>query len=291
MDGLLLCPADAGAGDTVTAYIVFDGVVQTRADFVAAGHTVAWLGIMDHWVGPEDIGVAMTESGGIALDLPGDFSPTTGIACGTGIEDGWPAGTEMAAAAYTGDVAATLSDGFFGDIGGSSCAGLGGTPGYPTCVDLGVDGDNVTMTWRDAFGDIAEDYEAVELFIAGAIGLADITAGAAGSATFPWDDSLETSDFAQLVLQNDAGEDEESRIYFAVPYEVAADRIDMGFDTPAEAIDAGGNCPAGPAPPADPTNQGPTSVPPGMPVGGVAGLALLIIAGAAGGAFAIRKRQ
>ena len=109
MDGLLLCPADAGAGDTVTAYIVFDGVVQTRADFVAAGHTVAWLGIMDHWVGPEDIGVAMNESGGIALDLPGDFSPTTGIACGTGIEDGWPAGTEMAAAAYTGDVAATLS--------------------------------------------------------------------------------------------------------------------------------------------------------------------------------------
>jgi hypothetical protein len=102
---------------------------------------------------------------------------------------------------------------------------------------------------------------------------------------------LETSDFAQLVLQNDAGEDEESRIYFAVPYDVAADRIDMGFDTPAEAIDAGGNCPAGPAPPADPTNQGPTSVPPGMPVGGVAGLALLIIAGASGGALAIRRSK
>jgi hypothetical protein len=44
-------------------------------------------------------------------------------------------------------------------------------------------------------------------------------------------------------------------------------------------------------PPADPTNQGPTEVPVGMPVGGVAGLALLLIAGASGGAFAVRKRS
>ena len=50
-------------------------------------------------------------------------------------------------------------------------------------------------------------------------------------------------------------------------------------------------CLAPPEPPADPTNQGPTSVPVGMPVGGVAGLAMLIIAGASGGAFAIRKRS
>jgi hypothetical protein len=46
-----------------------------------------------------------------------------------------------------------------------------------------------------------------------------------------------------------------------------------------------------PEPPKDPTNQGPTTVPVGMPVGGVAGLALLIVAGASGGAFAVRKRS
>jgi hypothetical protein len=46
----------------------------------------------------------------------------------------------------------------------------------------------------------------------------------------------------------------------------------------------------GPPPePADPTNQGPTTVPVGMPLGGVAGLALLIVAGAAGGASAVRR--
>jgi hypothetical protein len=48
----------------------------------------------------------------------------------------------------------------------------------------------------------------------------------------------------------------------------------------------------GPPPePADPTNQGPTEVPVGMPVSGVAGLALLIIAGASGGALAIRRTR
>jgi hypothetical protein len=41
--------------------------------------------------------------------------------------------------------------------------------------------------------------------------------------------------------------------------------------------------------PADPTNQGPTAVPPGMPLGGVTGLALLIIAVASGGALSIRR--
>ncbi len=43
IDGLLLCAAGAGAGDTVTGYIVFDGVIQTRADIEAVGHTVAWF--------------------------------------------------------------------------------------------------------------------------------------------------------------------------------------------------------------------------------------------------------
>ena len=114
-------------------------------------------------------------------------------------------------------------------------------PGYPICVELAHVGDDVTMTWRDEDGAIAADYEAVELYIA-EIGLAEITPGDPGSATFPWDDALETSDFAQLVLQDDGGEETESRIYFAVPYEVLPERIDMGYDTPAEAIEAGGNC-------------------------------------------------
>ena len=113
----------------------------------------------------------------------------------------------------------------------------------PICVELAHVGDDVTMTWRDEEGAIAGDYESVELYIAG-IGVADVTPGDPGSATFPWDDALETSDFAQLVLQDDGGEETESRIYFAVPYEVDPARIDMGYDTPAEAIEAGGNCEA-----------------------------------------------
>ena len=61
-------------------------------------------------------------------------------------------------------------------------------------------------------------------------------------------------------------------------------------------VDAGmyvimGGSPPEPEEPADPTNQGPTSVPPGMPAAGVAGLALLIIAGASGGVLAMRRKQ
>jgi hypothetical protein len=134
----------------------------------------------------------------------------------------------------------------------------GGAPGgYPICVELGRDGDDVTMTWRDAEGAIAGDYEAVELYIAG-IGVAEVTPGDPGSATFPWDDALESSDFAQLVLQDDGGEETESRIYFAVPYEVLPERIDMGYDTPAEAIEAGGNCEGVEPPPPPPVRiEGP----------------------------------
>jgi len=127
MDGLLLCPAGAGAGDTVTGYIVFDGEIQTRADFEAVGHNVAWLYINGD-TGPsiyDALDVAMAEDGGISVDLPGDFSPGTSLACGAANDDGWPAGVEMAAAAETADVATALADGYFGDVGGASCAGGG----------------------------------------------------------------------------------------------------------------------------------------------------------------------
>jgi hypothetical protein len=43
--------------------------------------------------------------------------------------------------------------------------------------------------------------------------------------------------------------------------------------------------------PPDPTNEGPTTVPPGMPVSSVTGLAFLILVGVAGGAFAGTRRS
>ena len=174
MDGLLLCPAVAGAGDTVTGYIVFGGVIQTRADFEAVDHTVAWFYINGDG-GPsiyDALDVAMAEDGGISVDLPGDFSPDTTLACGTGIEDGWAAGVEMAAAAETADVATALADGYFGDVGGASCAG--GAPGGGGCgaalTDTGEDtegydicltgtiapGEEVTVTMFDDEGAVVD---------------------------------------------------------------------------------------------------------------------------------------
>ncbi len=159
MDGLLLCPAGAGAGDTVTGYIVFGGVIQTRADFEAVDHTVAWFYINGDG-GPsiyDALDVAMAEDGGISVDLPGDFSPDTTLACGTGIEDGWAAGVEMAAAAETADVATALADGYFGDVGGASCAG--GAPGGGGCgaalTDTGEDteGYDICLTGTIAAGE------------------------------------------------------------------------------------------------------------------------------------------
>jgi hypothetical protein len=77
--------------------------------------------------------------------------------------------------------------------------------------------------------------------------------------------------------------------------DISAVRLYDRLLSPAEALAnyeaAGVSSEAEPEPEADPTNQGPTSVPVGMPLGGVAGLALLIIAGASGGAMAIRRRR
>ena len=130
-------------------------------------------------------------------------------------------------------------------------AGGAGGGGYPTCVSLELDGDTVTMTWRDDDNLISDGYEVRELWTP-SLGLAEITPGAAGSATFAWDPDAGDDDFAQLVLDEIGCEDcyaTESRIYFAVPYEAAEERIDMGFDTLGEAIAAGGSCEGAEAPP------------------------------------------
>ena len=165
-----------------------------------------------------------------------------------GLEGGPTADIVIEADLYADDH--TLQD--LVDAGGTCEGGAGGGGGgYPTCVSLELDGDTVTMTWRDDDNLISDGYEVRELWTP-SLGLAEITPGAAGSATFAWDPDAGDDDFAQLVLDEIGCEDcyaTESRIYFAVPYEAAEERIDMGFDTLGEAIAAGGSCEGAEAPP------------------------------------------
>jgi hypothetical protein len=249
------------AGNVFTMHAVKDDVPMTRVEILEYTNPFIFLygtddcfALIDGW---EDDGsyTYVQEDGSVDLVVPNlECLGNTEFWWIMGLEDGPNAAPNVTIEADLDDEGHTMQD--LVDTGGTcegSVGGGGGGGGFPTCVSLELDGDTVTMTWRDDANLISDGYEVRELWTP-TLSLATITPGAAGSASFVWDPDAADDDFGQLVLDeigcvDSACEDTESRIYFAVPYDIAEDRIDMGFDTLGEAIAAGGSCEGAVAPP------------------------------------------